>query len=279
VKRQQAAALILGAGAAFATSGPLMRYAEPLPPLAISLGRLLIASLVLLAWERRLVRPRAGIVLAGALLAAHFGLFVWGLSETSLPAAVSLVSLEPLSVVVLGWLLHGVRPRPLEQAGVAVATLGAVIMSRGAGHGEHRLFGDLLVIAAVLLYGFYISAARVFRRELGARQYAALVYGAAAGWTALAVLLLPSQRAWPPPVHSSLAVLGLALVPTVIGHTAVQSAAKTASPSLVALVSPMETLGALVLGALWLSAWPLPVELMGAAVIVAGVTLGLLGAR
>jgi drug/metabolite transporter (DMT)-like permease len=75
------------------------------------------------------------------------------------------------------------------------------------------------------------------------------------------------------------AVLGLALVPTVIGHTAVQAAAGTASPSLVALASPMETLGALALGALWLSAWPMPVELWGAGAIVAGVTLGVLGAR
>src|SRR6185295_13280623 len=131
--------------------------------------RLLIAALILMAlegsrlWQNVAAMPRGqrlGIALAGVLLAAHFGLFVWGLQHTSLPAAVSLVSLEPLAVVLTAWLLHGLRPRPLEQAGVAVATLGALLMSRGAGSGEHRLFGDLLVIGAVLLFGLYISAAR-----------------------------------------------------------------------------------------------------------------------
>jgi drug/metabolite transporter (DMT)-like permease len=246
----------------------------------------LLAALVLAAiegrtlWQNVAGMPRAqrlGIALAGVLLAAHFGLFVWGLQQTSLPAAVSLVSLEPLAVVLAAWLLHGVRPRPLEQAGVAVATLGALVMSRGAGTGEHRLFGDLLVIAAVLLYGLYIAAARSYRRELSARSYAALVYGAAALATAIVVALSPPS--WPPPLHSSVAVVGLALVPTVIGHTAVQAAAKIASPSLVALVSPMETLGSLVLGALWLSAWPSGVELAGAAVIVLGVMLGVSAVR
>ena len=74
-------------------------------------------------WQNVAAMPRGqrlGIALAGVLLAAHFGLFVWGLQRTSLPAAVSLVSLEPLAVVMTAWLLHGVRPRPLEQAGVAV---------------------------------------------------------------------------------------------------------------------------------------------------------------
>src|SRR6266581_2152812 len=108
----------------------------------ISLGRLALGALVLVAIERRLAPMRAGIALAGALLAAHFALFVWGLEQTSLPAAVSLVSLEPLSVVLLAWLLHGIAPRRLELAGVAVATAGAIFISRAAGSGEHRLVGD-----------------------------------------------------------------------------------------------------------------------------------------
>jgi drug/metabolite transporter (DMT)-like permease len=280
VTRRQAIALVVGAGAAFATSGPLARWAEPMPPLWICFGRVLLAALFLSAiGNRRELRAaaRPGIALAGALLAAHFALFVWGLQQTSLPAAVTLVSLEPLSVVLLAWLLQGIRPTLLEQAGVAMATVGAVWMARGAGRGKHRLFGDLLVIGAVGLYGLYISAARAFRRELSAGGYAAVVYGWAAVWTGLALLVTREAPQWTG--RSSTSVVLLALIPTVIGHTTVQAAARTASPSLVALVSPMETLGALVLGAVWLGAWPTGTELGGAAVIVAGVTVGILGAR
>ncbi len=280
--------LVAGAGAAFATSGPLARYARPLHPLAISFGRVFLAALLMSLFDLRgLVRevaslPRRqkwGIALAGTILAAHFGLFVWGLECTSLPAAVSLVSLEPLSVVLLGWALHGIAPTPLEQIGVLVATLGAVVVSRGAGAGEHRLLGDLLVVGAVLLYGLYISAARAFRGSLSAVRYAALVYGVAALVTAMALLAAPARGGsvvWPIPAHALWAVLALALVPTVIGHTAVQAAARTASPAIVALVSPAETVGALLIGALWLGAWPSALEMSGAAVILTGVTLGIL---
>src|SRR5262249_7307930 len=88
--------LVVGAGAAFATSGPLARYARPLHPLAISMGRVLLAALVITLFDARGLwqelqhmprRQRWGIALAGAILAAHFGLFVWGLDCTSLPAA------------------------------------------------------------------------------------------------------------------------------------------------------------------------------------------------
>jgi drug/metabolite transporter (DMT)-like permease len=290
-RRLDAVLLVVGAGAAFATSGPLARFARPLHPLAIACGRVALASLVLaLAHRGELgrvlrsmgARQRRGIVLAGTILAAHFALFVWGLECTSLPAAVSLVSLEPLSVVLLAWLLHGIAPRRLELAGVAVATVGAAWISRAAGSGEHRLLGDVLVLGAVVLYGLYISAARAFRGTLSAGSYAAIVYGVAGVVSGVALALAPARAGsvvWPMPAHAAGAVVALALVPTLIGHTAVQAAARTSSPSTVAMVSQIETIGGLAIGAAWLGALPTGTELAGAALILVGVTLGILGAR
>jgi drug/metabolite transporter (DMT)-like permease len=275
-----------GAGAAFATSGPLTRYAGAVHPLLIVWGRVALASLVLLALRRGALstvrtlsgRQRLGVVVAGLLLAAHFALFVWGLQRTSLPAAVTLVSLEPLSVVLLAWLLQGIRPTVSEQLGVLLATVGAVVVGRAAGSGEHRALGDLLVVAAVFLYGLYIAAARTFRGALSPEHYAGLVYAAAALGVSLALPFVPGALRWPPP-HALVAIAGLALVPTLIGHTAVQGAAKSLSPAIVALVSPGETLGSLAIGALWLDAIPAPTEVAGALIIVAGVSIAIFGAR
>src|SRR5262249_42206235 len=156
---------------------------------------------------------------------------------------------------LFGWLLHGIRPTRLEQLGVIVATAGAVLISRGAGSGEHRLFGDLLVLGAVLLFGLYISGARAFRGDLKAGHYAALVYGASALTPALAIAVIPNVNR-PITEHAVIAVIALALIPTVIGHTVVQAAARTTSPAIVALVSPAETMGALLIGAFLMGAWP-----------------------
>jgi drug/metabolite transporter (DMT)-like permease len=106
-----------------------------------------------------------------------------------------------------------------------------------------------------------------------------MVYAFAAVASALALAWVPRARLWPIAPRSLGAVLGLALIPTLIGHTAVQAAARTTSPSVVALVSPMETIGALAIGAAWLGARPTTMELWGAAVILAGVMIGIVGAR
>src|ERR1700704_2300714 len=96
---------VLFAGSAFAVSSPLSRWARPTDPLLIAFGRLALAALLLGAIEARAIGPAlAGLTArqkltvlgAGALLAAHFACFQIGLDRTSLPAAVSLVSLEPL---------------------------------------------------------------------------------------------------------------------------------------------------------------------------------------
>jgi drug/metabolite transporter (DMT)-like permease len=62
-----------------------------------------------------------------------------------------------------------------------------------------------------------------------------------------------------------------------LGHTAVQAAARTVSPSLVALVSPGETVGSLFIGGVLLGVAPSRIELLGASLILAGVMVAIRG--
>lgn len=285
---RSAAVFVVLASVAFSTSGPLARYARPVHPLFVAFGRVALAAVALSLLDLRGLaraaarlspRQRAAVLGAGLVLAAHFALFLWGLDNTSLPAAISLVSLEPLSVVLCAFLLFGVRPTRAERAGVLLATAGAILVARGAGAGEHRLSGDLLVVAAVVLYGLYVSLARALRDTMPARSYAALVYASAAGFLAAALPFVPDalHGATPPPVHACVAIVALALIPTLVGHTAVQAAARHMPPAIVALVSPGETLGGILIGAAWLGAVPTPTELAGAALILVGSTVAIVG--
>ena len=285
------ALLVAVASAAFATSTPFARIASPAHPLLIAAGRLTVATVILglfdakgvLASARSLTRKEAlGVALAGTLLAAHFALFQWGLTATSSPAAVSLVSLEPLAVVVAAWIGFGIWPRRLEQIGIAIATAGAFIIGRGAGSGEHRLLGDLLVVGSVAIYGAYVSFARGLKNALPARHYAPLVYGAAALVTAFALPFVretSSAALHDLPAKSWCFIALLGIVPTVIGHTLVQTGARTLSPSVIALVSPGETLGSLVLLAILFGATPSGAEGAGALAILAGAGVALYAQR
>lgn len=282
--RYVAPLFVLFASLAFATSGPLARVARPEHPLFVAFGRVFLASLILFAIDlrgtlrslRTLRGPsRNAVLLGGALLAAHFGCFLWGIDATSLPAAIALVSLEPLSVVVAAWLIHGDRPTRGEAIGVLVATAGGFVVARGAGAGEHRLLGDVLVIVAVAFYGVYVAVVRHTREALAAKHAAALVYLVAAIALLATVFLAPIKIVWPPPQRSILAIVGLAVIPTLIGHTAVQTASRYLSPSTVALVSPGESVGGIAIAALLMGARPTAIEAAGALVILLGATIAI----
>jgi drug/metabolite transporter (DMT)-like permease len=286
-----AALFVVCAGAAFSVASPLARWARPTDPLVVAFGRLAVAAVVLASVDLRAlpatvlaltVRQRATVFLAGTLLAAHFACFLWGLDHTSLTAAVSLVSLEPLGVVVCAWGLLGVAPSRPEQVGVLLATAGAVLVAHDAGTGEHRLSGDLAVLAAVMLYGLYLTVARALKDALPPYRYAALVYTSAALVLAVMLAFTPGAfvaPAWPLEARGWLAIVALGLVPTVLGHTAVQTASRTLPPAIVALVSPGETVGSIAIGAALMGQRPSAGELGGAAVILAGSAVAILFRR
>lgn len=285
--RRSDLALVVVAALAFSTAAPLARVADGMSPLAVAAGRCGVAALAIvlatpgataaavagLAWRSRFM-----LVGAGLLLAVHFGLFLAGLATTSLPAAVALIALEPLSVVIAAWLAFGVRPTRREALGILIATVGAAVVARGVGQGEHRLLGDLLVLGAVAVYGAYVAAARALRDAMPPMPYAAAVYVVAfVAIAPIAVTLAWRDATPPPPMRGWAAVVGLGLVPTLVGHTLVQRLSRRVAPALVALVSPGETVGSIAIGAILLGAWPSGWEWFGTTLVLAGAVVAITG--
>ena len=285
--RRSDLALVVVASLAFATASPLARIADGLSPIAVGAARCGVAALAIVivmpgataaAIGALALRLRLALVGAGLLLALHFALFLGGLAATSLPAAVALVSLEPLAVVLAAWIAFGVRPTRREALGIALATAGAVLVTRGAGEGEHRLLGDALVLGAVIVYGAYVAAARGLRDAMPAMPYAAAVYGVAfAALAPIAVAIAAHDASPPPPTRTWAVVVALGLIPTLIGHTLVQRLSRRGMPILVALVSSGETVGSIAIGALMLRAWPTRYEWAGTAVVILGALVAVTG--
>jgi drug/metabolite transporter (DMT)-like permease len=285
--RGRAIAFVTLASSAFAVSSPIARFARPAHPLFVAFGRVALASLVLFAldmpgvwrhWRNMNAATRWRIIICGVLLGTHFGLFQAGLDATSLPAAVSLVSLEPVGVVFAAFIFFREVPSRREQIGVVLATMGAAVIAFAAGTGEHKLVGDLLVLGSVALFGFYVAAARAIRNALPPQHAGSMIYAVAA---LVILLVLPYAGTFDNvtnlPQRSFLAIAGIALIPTIIGHTSVQAAARTLPPAIVSLVSPGETLGSLLIAATFLHDIPKPQECVGAALILSGVLFAIFG--
>lgn len=290
LERRRPVGLVVAASLAFACAAPLGKYAQAIPAPAISAGRTAVASLLLAVLSRRTIvaslravdrASRLRLVLAGLVFALHLTLFLGGLARTSLAAAVALVSLQPVAVVAVAFVSFGARPSRREVVAIALATAGAAVVGSGAGRGEHSVVGDVMVVASVALYGVYVAVARALRDALPAVPAASAIYAYTCMFSVLLYvaawpggLALPSAgaREW-----GAVALMGV--VPTTLGHTLVQVAARRARPALVALVSPGETLGALCIGALTLGALPSGREAAGAALVITGATLAVTRAR
>jgi len=274
-------ALVALAALCFATSSPLAKAARDLSPFAIGAARCIVAAVAItFLFPRKTFRALAALssrarfrlLGAGALLAAHFGCFLYGLANTSLSAAASLVSLEPLAVVVGAFFAFGVRPRLAEAVGVAIAAAGAAWIGHGAGEGENKLIGDFFVVVAVMIYGAYVMAARAMKDEISGWPYAAAVYFIAAIMLAPLALLQSLHAPAPSPVTWVYVAL-LGIIPTMVGHTLVQRSARRVHPSVVALISPGETVGSIGIGMALQGARPTPSEWSGAVLVILGATV------
>lgn len=117
------------------------------------------------------VPPRDLLAMAGAgffAIVCDQGLYILGLSYTSPIDAGVITTLVPVFALVLGVLFRGNRPSLMKIAGIALGLAGAVLMvlsSTEAGGRAGTVYGDVLVICAILSFSVYL----VFFTDLIAR--------------------------------------------------------------------------------------------------------------
>jgi drug/metabolite transporter (DMT)-like permease len=142
---------------------------DSIPPITLGLLRLLIGVAALAVVLRRvpLLRDRrlAGL---GALLAATLMLQFWGTYLAGAAAGSLLTLLTPVFVAVLAPLFLAERTGWRQWAGIAIALLGAIVVS-GGGTGP-SLLGDALLVGASLTWAAYTVLGAPLVRRLGALE-------------------------------------------------------------------------------------------------------------
>ena len=285
-------ALAVLSAATFGTSGA---FASALidagwSPAAAVLARLVTAALMLtipaliqLRGRWALLRRNAGKVAAYGLIAVAGCQFFYFNAIAKMPVGVALL-LEYLAVVlVVGWvwLRHGQRPRRLTIAGGAVAIAGLVMVLNIGGSAHINPLGVMwgLLAAAGLATYFVLSAADGDPLPPVVMAWAAMCLGTVAlallDWTGLLpvtaaagnVHFLGHRVSWVVPV------LGLALLASVFGYVAGIGAARRLGAKLASFIGLAEVLFAILFAWLLLGQLPSPVQFLGGALILTGVTL------
>lgn len=231
--------------AVFAVShGAIFARMAAAPALAIAAWRLSIAAAavaVILPWHwqsfRAAMTRKAGLATLGAsaCLALHFATWISSLNDTSVSNSVILVNTSPIWVALFGWLSGAERPAPGTLVAIALAVAGAAIISLAggqAGHGGAR--GDLLALAGGAAMGGYLLFARVARLEMPLVPYLFCCYTAAAIvlW-AVALGSGATMSGYDAATWSAL--LGVAVIPQLIGHSSYNWSLRFLHPSTVSV--------------------------------------------
>ena len=261
------------------------------PPLELSTMRFAIAAVVLLALAAITRTPLPLHRWRPVAAAAAFGFLGFNslafLGLTLTPASDSALII-PTTIPVATALLATFIGEPLTRrklAGFAIATAGAIVLiaggqQTGGGPSVSRLVGNLLELASAVSWGACLTVAAVVLRKESVLGFFALasVFGTAMlfplgflehGYTDLG--------RWSRDTWVASAVLGV--ISTVVAILLFFWAVRRFGAGLGAMISYFVPVAALVLAFVVLGERPLPLQLAGAAVIVAGVRVSTSGSR
>lgn len=258
---------------------------EQFDPLALNGLRFALGALVLVPFvvrggglarfERRDWLPLIGLGIVGNLV--YQILFIYGIDLTLAGNAALMLAMSPVFITLLSAYMRHERIRPAGWCGVAFSTGGIACVLAGTSgiqFGAETLVGDLVMLGAAVAWAVYTVGSSPL-----VRRYGALPVTGVTMWIGAALLFVVSvpslasqdwslvaPLAWTGLVLSGVLAVGLSYV---IWHHGVEhlGSARTA------VFSNTVPIVALVTAWLALGETPGPLQLVGAALIIAGVLL------
>ena len=289
--RARAALLIMAAiwGVNFSVAKTAL---TTLPPLAFNALRFPMAAALLYA----VLRSRGGVPtptrrdLLLVLLLGLFGnllyqlSFIFGLARTTAGNASLLLAITPIITALLSALVGHERVRPRVWIGVSATFAGIAVLvlggTRETGVQRASIAGDLLMLAAALAWACYTVGSKRL-----VDKYGAIVVTAWTLWAGTAGLMLVGLPAmlkldwraisfgtWMATVYAGVLSIGVAYM---LYYYGVRRIGNTRTGS----YSNIVPVFALVTAWLWLGEIPKPVQILGATIIIGGVTMAQLGSQ
>lgn len=277
---RQAAWLVIGI-VAVSFAAIFIRDARA-PALSIAFYRNAMAAAVLLPLAalrrreelRRLSRGRLALaVVAGALLALHFGLWIPSVKLTTIAASVVLVTSSPIFVAAGARAFFGERVTRVAMAGILLGLAGAAVISGGDVRvSSSAVGGDLLALGGAVAVAGYFLAGRRLRPDVSLLAYVGVVYAACA-LLLLPVCLLSGSRLTGYDGRTWAMLVLLAVVPQGIGHTVFNYLLRDVSATVVAVAVMGEPIGSTLLALAFFGEVPPWTAVLGGLLILVGIYL------
>jgi drug/metabolite transporter (DMT)-like permease len=255
-----------------------------IPPLAFTALRFGASSVLMWAILRLVEGPVdlpdgswRRLVLLGVVGNTLYQLgFILGLDRTTASNSALLLAAMPTVVTVMAGVLGLERITARMRWGTAIATAGVVlvVVARGVGFSRGTLSGDLLTVAAVLCWAAYTLGLRTLPASISPLRVTALT--ALTGTPGLVLAGLPelARLDWGAVGAGSWAALAYSsLLSLVLAYLIWNTSVRNVGPSRTSIFMCVTPLVAVAAAWLLLGERPVPMQGIGAVLIVAGVLL------
>jgi drug/metabolite transporter (DMT)-like permease len=250
-------------------------YAQGMNVQSLLATRFLVAGAVLVVislvrgaampgWRTLLMLVLLGAVGYAAQAAAYFN------SIRYVPAAVTSILLYtyPVIVTALSRPIYGVPLTRRRLGALALALAGAFLVA--SPRGGLQLQGVVLGLLSAVFYSAYILTGKRVLENVDP-WLATAVIAISAGVAYLLFGLAAGSYASPPSLTAWLAVLGLALISTVVGAGAFLAGLRLTDPGRASLISTLEPVSTAILAALIFAELLGPSQLAGGALVIGSV--------
>lgn len=258
-------------------SAVFVRYSNA-PSMVMVLYRMFFSVILLLPmlWSHREelkaldLRTMGLCILSGVLLAMHFTCYFESLDHIGIAMSVILTDTEVFFVAILGLVLLKQKIGLKGWIGITVTFLGACIIAGGSRGGNNALSGSLLAVSAAILMSGYTIIGTVCRRKISATVYTYLVY-LSAFVTVLALVLIRGVPVLGYGKINILMGLGLAVFPTLLGHSIFSWCLKYMPAAYVSMAKLLEPIYSAILGVVLFDEIPTMAVIIGGVAVIAGI--------
>jgi len=263
---------------------PVMKYgATVLSPLVYNALRMLLACAILLtiAYARpsRRASPADRRHLIGLGVLGHCVyqvLFVLGLSMTRAGTASLVIAASPAAVGLVAWFRNHERLPARAIAGIALSLSGVVLVLGGTvtADGARHLFGDLLILVAVVVWAFYTTGLVPLTQRVGSADVAA--WTLVGGVVPLAILAAPQALRTDWGAVTALtwaAVLYSGIIAMVLAYLVWYRGVREIGPTRTSMFGNLQPLVAVMMAWALLGEVPTIFQGVGAAAVIGGLYL------
>jgi drug/metabolite transporter (DMT)-like permease len=274
--------LILLSGVICGSSAVILIRASTEQPMLVASFRLLIAALILSPLFFRELKKNPGVygwkqlgwsALPAVVLAVHFMSWVFGARMTEVANASVIVNLTPVGMPFFVWMFYNEKVNRREVLGTLFALAGLFVMSWANLQVSRTYFlGDLICFGSMLAFSAYLALGRKNGGRISIWMYVVPLYFMAG----IICLLCALPFINPIKAYSTsnlLLMLGLGIIPTVIGHSSLNYALKYFRGQVVSVANLGQPIFAGLLGFLLFNEKPAPIFYGAAALIFAGVLI------